>query len=240
MDTSVLEDIGLSLTEIKVFLTLLKSGESKAGEVIKKSGLQSSSVYTAINNLIKKGLVSYIKKTQIKYYKAANPEVIFDYIDLKKREYEKILPELKIYQQQKKEESAEIFRSYRGMKTIMSELLKDAKKGDTLLVFSIEDPGEYDVARNKVYTPTKQLVRKKGINMKGIFHEKNRENPTESLIMGKRYVDFSLIPNTMIIKNKVAIISWKEDEPFGILIHSKNMAKMYSNFFDHMWKVGKP
>ncbi len=237
---TVLEDIGLSQTEIKVFITLLKAGESKAGRIIKKSEMQSSSVYNAINSLIKKGLVSYIKKTQIKYYKAANPEVIFDYIDLKKREYEKILPELKIYQQQKKEESAEIFRSYRGMKTIMSELLKDAKKGDTLLIFSIEDPGEYEIARNNVYTPTKRLVSEKKINMKGIFHEKNREKIKESTIVQKRYVNFSMIPNTMIINDKIAIISWKESEPFGILIDSRYMAKMYSDFFDHMWEIGKP
>ena len=104
MDTDVLENIGLSQTEVKVFLSLLKSGESKAGGVIKKSGLHSSSVYNAINSLIKKGLVSYVKESQIKYYRAADPEVIFDYIDIKKREYEKILPDLKAYQQQKKEE----------------------------------------------------------------------------------------------------------------------------------------
>ena len=181
MDTSVLEDIGLSSTEIKVFLTLLKSGESKAGRIIKKSGLQSSSVYNAINSLIKKGLVSYVKESQIKYYKAADPEVIFDYIDLKKREYEKMLPKLKAYQQQKDEESAQIFRTYRGIKTIMSELLKDVNKGDVLLIFSLENSQEYEVARNKVYTPTKQLVKEKKIKIKGIFHENLREQTTQIL-----------------------------------------------------------
>ena len=240
MDTSVLEDIGLSSTEIKVFLTLLKSGESKAGGVIKKSGLHSSSVYNAINSLKKKGVVSYVKESQIKYYKAADPEVIFDYIDLKKREYEKMLPKLKAYQQQKDEESAQIFRTYRGMKTIISELLKNTEKGDTLLVFSIENLEEYKLARSNVYTPTKKLVSEKKVKMRGIFHENLREPRKKGTIMKKRYVDFSMIPNTMVINDKIAIISWKENEPFGVLIHSKNMAKSYADFFDYMLKTGKP
>ena len=240
MDTSVLEDIGLSSTEIKVFLTLLKSGESKAGRIIKKSGLQSSSVYNAINSLIKKGLVSYVKESQIKYYKAANPEVIFDYIDIKKREYEKILPKLKAYQQQKDEESAQIFRTYRGIKTIMSELLKDVNKRDVLLIFSIENLEEYKLARSNVYTPTKKLVSEKKVKMRGIFHENLREPRKKDSIMQKRYVKFSIIPNTMVINDKIAIISWKENEPFGVLIHSKSMAKSYADFFDYMWKTGKP
>ena len=86
MDLQVLEDIGLSQTEIKTFITILKSGESKAGEVIKNSGLQSSSVYNALNSLMEKGFVSYIKKSNIKFYKAADPKVIKDYIESKKEE----------------------------------------------------------------------------------------------------------------------------------------------------------
>ena len=98
MDTSVLENIGLSPTEIKIFIIILEIGESKAGKIIKKSGSQSSSVYNAINSLIERGFISYTKKSQIKYYKAADPEAILNYIELKKREFLKLLPELKARQ----------------------------------------------------------------------------------------------------------------------------------------------
>lgn len=64
MDITVLEDIGLSKSEVKVFVTILELGESKAGKIIEASNLQSSSVYNSINSLINKGFVSYIKKGQ--------------------------------------------------------------------------------------------------------------------------------------------------------------------------------
>ena len=45
-------------------------------------------------------------------------------------------------------------------------------------------------------------------------------------------------PNTMIVNDKVVVISWK-NEPSGILIHSKDIAQSYSDFFDHMWSLAK-
>lgn len=238
MDTSILEDIGLSPTEIKVIIILLELGESKAGKIIEKTKLQSSSVYNAINHLIERGLISYIKKSQIKYYKAANPEAILDYIELKKREFLKLLPELKARQKIQQEEGVEFFKSYKGIKTLMSELLKDARKGDIYRTFSIQYIEQYEKSREKVFKAIKKLMKEKKIIAKGIFHESTRYKPTKTSLMQKRYINFPMPPNTMIINDKVAIISWNE-EPSGILIHSSDIASIYKNFFDHMWKIAK-
>lgn len=45
-------------------------------------------------------------------------------------------------------------------------------------------------------------------------------------------------PNTMILNDKVAIISWEVD-PSGILIHSKRISSLYSAFFESMWNLAK-
>jgi len=238
MDTSVLENIGLSPTEIKIFIIILEIGESKAGKIIKKSGSQSSSVYNAINSLIERGFISYTKKSQIKYYKAADPEAILNYIELKKREFLKLLPELKARQAKKQEGGVEFFKSYNGIKTIMSGLLKNVRKGDIYRTFSVEDPDQYEKARERVYRATKQLIKTKKVLVKGIFHEKTRNKSTKTSVMQKRYIDFPMPPNTIIIKDKVAIISWKE-EPSGILIHSKDIADTYIEFFEHIWRIAK-
>ena len=238
MDTKVLEDIGLSATEIKVFINILELGESKAGNIIKKSGLQSSSAYNAIHSLIERGLVSYIKKSKVKYYRAADPESILDYLELKKREFLKLLPELKSRQIRNQNEGVEFFKSYKGIKTIMSELLKSAKKDDVYRTFSIEDPEQYERARERVFRATKQFVKEKGVILKGIFHKMTKHLPTKTSIMKKRYADFPLPPNTLIFQDMVAIISWGE-EPLGILIHSKDIAERYVDFFEHMWKISE-
>jgi len=238
MDTRVLEGIGLSKNEIAVFLKMLQLGESKAGAIIAKVGLQSSAVYNAINGLIDKGLVSYIKKGEIKYYKAASPEAIADYLDTKKEEYLNVLPELKHFMPGEIE-SVEFYKSVRGIKTLLSELLKDTNKGDIYRFFSIEDIEEYKLARDKVYDLLKPITKGKKLKTKGLFAEKTRSLAGVSAINYARYLNFPLPPNTQILNNKVAIITWKGEEPTGILIRSKDIYETYVRFFEHLWKKAK-
>jgi sugar-specific transcriptional regulator TrmB len=59
MNTKILEDIGLTKTEIKIYLALLKLGQSTTTNIIKDAGIHASKVYEFLDKLIKKGLVSY-------------------------------------------------------------------------------------------------------------------------------------------------------------------------------------
>ena len=70
MDISILEDLGLNKGEIKIYLTLLELGTTKVGQIIEKSRMASSAVHNSLNALIDKGLISYIKRSKIKYYQA--------------------------------------------------------------------------------------------------------------------------------------------------------------------------
>ncbi len=238
MDTSVLEGIGLSKNEIKVFLNMLKLGETKAGAIISKTGLQSSAVYNAINSLIDKGLVSYIKKGEIKHYKAAAPEAIADYLDFKKEEYLEVLPELK-KTIPGEIEGVEFYKSIRGIKTLLAELIKDAKKGDTYRFFSIEDKEDYQLAVDKAYELQKNIRKEKGIKTKGLFSESTRQFASNKSITYKRYLDIPLPPNTQMLNDKIAIITWKGEQPSGILIRSKSIYDNYVTFFEHLWGKSK-
>lgn len=238
MDTSVLEGIGLSKNEIKVFLRMLQLGESKAGAIISNVDLQSSSTYNAINSLIGKGLVSYVKKGKIKYYKAASPEAIADYLQTKREEYIKILPDLKRFSAQEIE-SVEFYKSLRGIKTLLTEMIKDAKKGDVYRFFSVEDPKEYKFATDKIYQFEKPIRKEKGIITHGIFSEKTRNLAGRKTVTKMKYLNFPLPPNTQILNNKVAIITWKGKEPSGILIRSKDIYENYLKFFEHLWNIAK-
>ena len=49
MNTEILEDLGLTQSEIKTYLTLLELGSSTAGPILEKSNLQNSVVSSNIN-----------------------------------------------------------------------------------------------------------------------------------------------------------------------------------------------
>jgi len=72
MDLDILEDLGLTSTEIKVYLTLLEMGSSNAGIILQKSKLPNSTIHRDLNSLIEKGLVNFIfegiKKEDLKRF----------------------------------------------------------------------------------------------------------------------------------------------------------------------------
>ena len=129
MDDSILEDIGLTRAEIKIFLTLLKLGSSTAGEIVEKSGLQNAVVHRAFHSLSEKGLISYIFEGKKKYYQSADPKIFIQFIDEKKSRLEELLPEL-IKQQNTAVHKpiATIYKGKRGVKELLNKMIDTNSK----------------------------------------------------------------------------------------------------------------
>ena len=94
MIENILREAGFTSGESKVYLSLLKIGESSAKGIIKDSSLQNSVVHLCLNNLIKKGFVTYVYDSQKKIYSAVSPKEILRNLEFKKNKFEKALPEL--------------------------------------------------------------------------------------------------------------------------------------------------
>ncbi len=62
METAILEDIGLTSSEIKIYLALLELGIGTAGPIMRKTGLQNSVVHATLPKLVEKGFISFVKK----------------------------------------------------------------------------------------------------------------------------------------------------------------------------------
>src|SRR3989338_2798739 len=120
-----LEQLGLTKNQSLVYLSLLKLGSTTAQSIIKESGLHRSRVYDSLERLEDLGLVSYVVKDFKKYFQAANPEKLLDYVDEKKEIVSQLIPELKKLEGMKKEViNASIYKGKEGIKTIHSEMLR--------------------------------------------------------------------------------------------------------------------
>ena len=84
INTKILEELGLTKSEIKVYISLLKIGESKKDAIVKSSKISPSKLYDVTNKLMQKGLVSVILKNNIKHFRAAPPEAIIHFIKEKR------------------------------------------------------------------------------------------------------------------------------------------------------------
>ncbi len=235
MDTSVLEDLGLSKGEIKAYLTLLELGPTKVGKVIEKSKLASSAVHNSLNALVEKGLVSYIKKGKIKFYQAVPAQQLMSFIEDKKKRVLQILPELELKQKLAEEkQEAEIFEGIKGIMAMLNRLIEDGEKGEEYRFFAtfLEERNEeiqdffrkFDVKRED-----------KGLIVKGLAPKKIKHLFEGRKVLRVKFTNFPIPSDISIFKEKVAFIAWG-DKPIGYLLHSPQIFRMFSGFFDSIWK----
>lgn len=231
----VLEEIGFSKSEAKVYVTLLGLGESKSGQIIKKTSLQSSVVHNALNTLTDKGFVTHILKGKIKNYSALKPKLIDDYLKNKRQDFLNILPQLELMQKESKSEkvSVEIFEGYKGLYTAQLELLQDAKKGDVHKYFS----GEASlIGKDSLdfFRKVDKLRKTKGVKVYGIAKDKlgTLKEYKDSQI---KFTNKSIPPAMNIFKDKIILFTLT-DKPLAILIKSSEIAKQYHSLWDEIWK----
>jgi len=246
MDETLLEKLGLTRGEIKVYLALNKLGESTIGPIGKESKVSKSKIYDILDKLIEKGLVGYIIKAGTKYFTANDPHMILGYLSKKedelkdiKKEINEILPQL-ITQRasSSKKRIAEIYEGYEGMKAIREELTMNLKPGEDLLVL-----GAPRIANEKwegwLLDFHRRRLQKK-IGMRIIYNSDAKEYGkirSKWKLTKVRYMPNDMVnPNWIDIFSDAVLIAIILKEPITFVVRDKEFADSFKAFFEIMWK----
>ncbi|GBE20145.1 MAG TPA: TrmB family transcriptional regulator [Candidatus Pacearchaeota archaeon] len=237
----MLEKFGLTQTEEKVYLALLKLGNSPAADIIKKTQLHRTTIYDVLERLISKGIVSYVIQNKIKSYSSVNPSKFLDIASEEKKQAEEkqklakqIIGEINSIKQEAKAKSlAQIFVGIQGQKTIMQDIIDEGKD---FIEFASEGRFE-DVL--SAYTKQWAVQReKKNIKAKLIF-KKGVDTPIWKMNKIKFIKEEYQSPTaTIVYGNKVAIFI-HEEPVLIILIESKQLAQSYCNYFKILWSIAE-
>jgi HTH-type transcriptional regulator, sugar sensing transcriptional regulator len=242
MDTTILEDLGLTQAEIKVYLALLELSTATAGPLLEKSGLQNSVVHRALNTLIEKSLINYIQEGKRKVYQATDPENFYGFIDEKKRKFKQILPELKKKQGfAKKTEKATVFKGKRGINEVYTIMISSRGKeyntfgGGNEVTNKIM--GEHwwknlHLKRIANKLPSRQVFDK---TISKFGKELNKKRLTKIKFLPHQ---FAQLTETVIVGNKVAVAVFTEN-PYAFLIEDKVVADGYRKHFKALWNLAK-
>jgi HTH-type transcriptional regulator, sugar sensing transcriptional regulator len=244
MDKEELKKLGLTNGEAKAYLSLLFLGSSTVGPISKKSVISYSKIYEVLDRLIEKGLVSFIIKEGTKYFQAASPEKLVEFLDKKEKEIaerkkslKKILPELEKLHELNTGQEAEVFLGQKGLMSAYNRLMKNTTKKDEALFFNLykeEDAEQVNLFYNSISDISKSP------NNRGIVPRelKNSWFIKKSKFLNIKFVDFPVPGNIDIIKDKVMIITWNP-APTAILIHSKAIAENFRDYFNSVWEIAK-
>ena len=87
MDKTILKQIGLTDHEITIYLTALELGESLASKISEKIRMNRTHVYDILEGLISKGLVSYVIKSNKRYFSATDPHRLVELVKEKEKSW---------------------------------------------------------------------------------------------------------------------------------------------------------
>lgn len=241
----VLEKIGFTKNDKKVYLILLEIGSSTISDLTKKANLHRSYIYDILDKLINLGLVSFTIKNNKKHFNAESPERILKILEEReqeinqdKLEIKKILPELAKKQKTALEnQNAKIFLGKQGIKSVLEDILKTKKD---FVSFGAE--GKFkDIFKWYFDNWQKRRIKMK-IKYSIIYNNKLQgKRPTkEQKLIQIRFLPekYEFPATTIIYGNNVAIIIWDEN-PICFVLESKKVAKSFKNYFEILWKIAK-
>ena len=247
MNERILEEIGLTKGEIKVYLTLLKIGETTTGKVIEQAQISSGKVYEILDKLMKKGLVGFILKDKTKYFSAASPNRILDFLQQKEKEIKekqedikKELPLLlKLQNLEKKQYETKLFKGFKGVETAIFEALENLNSKDEVLAMGlITTKGKhYNLLWQKWH---KERIKRK-VKCKALFSDKTTEyyNNLKKLSYTEVKVLNGITPSAIDIIGKRVLILTYGKEPSVLSINNEEISQSFTSFFYNLWNIKK-
>ncbi len=248
MDTRPLERIGLTKSEISVYMALLQLGQVTTGPIVDESRVTRSKIYDILERLKNKGLVSYIVKNSTKYFSAADPHNIIGYLDEKEKEIrgekksiEEILPYLLSQQQSSREKKiAELFVGIKGMENAFNIMCAEFERGEPFYVLGASE-GENIKKIQKFFSILHKKRLKRGVKSFILFNESSKglfKSQEKSKFVEARYLH-ETTPAAINIYKNYTIIAILKNEPITFLIRNEEVSNSFREHFKIMWKLGK-
>ena len=240
----ILKRLNFSSKEIDVYLAALKLGSASFAKLAKFAGTKRSTTYEILEKLKEKGLVSFSRKKNKKFFIAEDPEKILRIIEKEKEEVLKkeeemisALPKLKALT--KKDTTVPLVKYYEGKENVWNipeDLIRSEQ--DAWII----TPGKiYEFFGMNRFIKNIVLKRKRLGTKANIITDHNPEN-IKAWKMNESFREYRFMPKEIemnavvyIYANKISIIFLK-DPLSGITIENKELFLIFKFMFDSLWK----
>lgn len=244
MYQNILEDLGLSPNEAKIYESLVEKGESSVSEISVSANIHRRNTYDAIERLIKKGLCFQIFSTTENKYNAVDPDKLIELLAEKQDKLLEAMPSLKKkFGSRLAPEEAYIYRGYEGQKNVWRDVLRVGEDSFFIGAKGAWFDPNLDVGRNAFF---KEANRKKikfiqlfDIEVKNKLPNFPKHFPgnLQYRFLPKEYSTNSgihVFGDYVVTYTGVTIGKLAKDVVI-FMIHSKDLAESYRKWFWYMW-----
>lgn len=246
MDTQILKQLGLTNSQAKTYIELIKAGKLTPPQLAKKIGESRTAAYMSLTKLEEIGLATKVGDSKKATYSPANPSALEKFIAEKRKQvastedlYRNSLPRLLTYYYSNRgEPGVRFYQGKEGLSKIYEDHLRSGKD-----VYFVRTPADEEYFGDVLYQYMKKRSQK-GITAYGLapytpsLHEWAQKNDKElkremAWFPPKAYtapVEIS------IYGDKVSLISFGQ-EAIGTIIESPQIALALKEIFQ-MAKLG--
>lgn len=237
VDEQILEDIGLTKNQVKIYLALSDAGPTRITSLAKAAGLHRINTYEAVNKLIKLGLVAASTRDNVKYLQTTEPSNLLNMLQQKEERVKRLIPELQLRFAMQQSEGTEA-KVFYGVKAFQQALDNFLLQSDEILVFGIPK-----VAPEKMKYFIENYHKRRidaHITMKHIYNFQAFERVKYLNTMPycqARYLptQFDSTVSTNICGSTVVFVGW--NEPIWVVqITNKDIADSYKKYFYLLWE----
>lgn len=238
MVSELFRQLGLSEKEEEIYSKLLESGPSSVLSISQKTLLNRTFCYDLIEKMVKKGLLIQERSSK-KIYQAVPIEQLSILLEKTYMESKKELESLKQIKEIRSSQTEMLeFRGYYAVFNLFRRLLSQkeeissfwSKKVGQLFQDFMEENVKIRVSHEiplKVLTDDNEWTKKW---LKNLSFDKTYRQV-------KYLKDFDFDSTIYIFNGEVAIITYDNNAPYGLLIKNKDYYTTQKKIFDKFWKL---
>tara|TARA_Y100000310_G_C20644436_1_gene795760 strand:+ start:86 stop:853 length:768 start_codon:yes stop_codon:yes gene_type:complete len=244
-----LEQFGLKEKEAKVYLASLELGVSSVQKIAKKASINRATAYFVLDTLIEQGLVTHFQQGKKRYFAATHPAQLLRLIKQQKLDLEEaeaklekeVIPELlSIHNVAADKPKVMFYEGINGLRAMREDFLKTKDK-EIEAIFPVE--GYKSIFSERETKKYREARKKKNIHVRAIYTiPKDSPQPLKPDFSKIRKVSnkkFPLTADITLYDNKVAIASFKQKQPYGVIIESKEISETIRSMFNLAWRGTK-
>lgn len=261
MSVSIINDLvslGLSDYEAKIYIELSKHSPASASFIAKKLTLSRSTVYTAIERLITKGLVGVSYKNEVKQFIAEPPSVIEELLNQEQNNLNQkfdSLESIMTHVQALRTENTLIpkivfFEGKESLKKIYMSMLRDAPENSTMYI--IRDEFVWKDEWNFIFKKSwmervKRWRTQKNIQTQLLINDSKEERKQKAYYDSRKFLFYRHLSEYSFVKefaiyilgDTVSVLSMEQNNLVGIKMTNRHIAQNFEALFHGLWQEVK-
>jgi sugar-specific transcriptional regulator TrmB len=235
MANEILQNLGLSKNESKIYFALVKLKTASVNELSREANVHRVNTYDILQSLKAKGLVGTITKANKMFFEPANPEILSELLEKKKKELsetENSINSLKsLFEAEQTPQDVKVFKGKIGIKTILKDTLTSKTE-----ILNFGSSGMFPSYYSEYFDIWESQRAKQKIKMRIVTSKSMKGKTITKKIQTIRFLNmkFKNQTSTFIYEDKVAIFLWTEN-PLAILIRNKEFSNSNRNYFEYLW-----